>query len=136
MSETFKWEFSFGAQLIGVDQTRFTLFAPAQDAVLLEVDGFVSFPMQPTRDGMFELTRACPAGTGYRYRLESGLAVPDPASRSQANDVHDWSVVIDPCAYKWRMPWLGRPWQQTVLYELHAGLLGGFRGVEKELPRL
>jgi maltooligosyltrehalose trehalohydrolase len=45
-------------------------------------------------------------------------------------------VVVDPGAYRWRTPWLGRPWQETVLYELHAGLLGGFRGVEKELPRL
>jgi maltooligosyltrehalose trehalohydrolase len=77
-----------------------------------------------------------PAGTRYLYRLGSGLAVPDPASRAQANDVHDWSLVVDPTAYEWRTPWLGRPWQQTVLYELHAGLLGGFRGVEKELPRL
>jgi 1,4-alpha-glucan branching enzyme len=136
MSDSFKWEFSFGAQLIGPEQTRFTLFAPAQEAISLEVDGRGSFPMQRVRDGTFEMTFACGAGTRYRYRLASGLAVPDPASRAQANAVHDWSVVVDPGAYGWRTPWLGRPWQETVLYELHAGLLGGFRGVEKELPRL
>ena len=32
--------------------------------------------------------------------------------------------------------WRGRPWRETVLYELHAGVLGGFRGVARELPRL
>jgi maltooligosyltrehalose trehalohydrolase len=126
----FKWELPFGAQLIGPDQTRFTLFAPAQDAVSLEVDGQGSSPMQRTPDGTFATTFACQAGTRYRYRLADGLAVPDPASRAQANDVHDWSVVVDPGAHRWRTPWLGRPWQDTVLYELHAGLLGGFRGVE------
>jgi maltooligosyltrehalose trehalohydrolase len=136
MSDSFKWEFSFGAQLISPEQTRFTLFAPAQDAVSLELDGQGSFPMQRAREGTFEMTFACGAGTRYRYRLASGLSVPDPASRAQANDVHDWSVVVDPGTYRWRTPWLGRPWQETVLYELHAGLLGGFRGVERELPRL
>jgi maltooligosyltrehalose trehalohydrolase len=136
MSGAFKWELSFGAHPISPDQTRFTLFAPAQEAVSLEVDGQGSFPMPRTTDGTFELTFACWAGTRYRYRLANGLAVPDPASRAQANDVHDWSVVVDPGAYRWRTPWLGRPWPETVLYELHAGLLGGFRGVEKELPRL
>jgi maltooligosyltrehalose trehalohydrolase len=136
MTDSFKWELSFGAQLIGPEQTRFTLFAPAQVAVSLEVDGQGSFPMQRTPDGTFEMTFACRASTRYRYRLANGRAVPDPASRAQANDVHDWSVVVDPGTYKWRTPWLGRPWQHTVLYEVHAGLLGGFRGVEKELSRL
>jgi maltooligosyltrehalose trehalohydrolase len=136
VSDSFKWELSFGAQPIGPDQTRFTLFAPAADAVSLEVDGHGSFPMQRTPGGTFEMTFACRAGTRYRYRLANGLSVPDPASRAQTNDVHGWSVVVDPGSYTWRTPWLGRPWQQTVLYELHAGLLGGFRGVQKELPRL
>jgi maltooligosyltrehalose trehalohydrolase len=136
VSDSFKWELSFGAQPIGPDQTRFTLFAPAADAVSLEVDGHGSFPMQRTPGGTFEMTFACRAGTRYRYCLANGLSVPDPASRAQTNDVHGWSVVVDPGSYTWRTPWLGRPWQQTVLYELHAGLLGGFRGVQKELPRL
>ncbi len=136
MTGAFKWQLSFGAQLIGPGQTRFTLFAPAQDAVSLEIDGQGFFPMHRTRDGTFEMSFACPAGTRYRYRLADGLPVPDPASRAQAMDVHDWSVVVDPTGYEWRTPWLGRPWQSTVLYELHAGLLGGFRGVEMELPRL
>jgi maltooligosyltrehalose trehalohydrolase len=136
MSGSFKWELSYGARLIGSDATCFTLYAPAQDAVSLEIDGRDAFPMCRRPDGTFEITFACPAGTRYRYRLANGPVVPDPASRAQAMDVHDWSVVVDPTGYKWRTPWLGRPWQSTVLYELHAGLLGGFRGVEKLLPRL
>ena len=63
--------------------------------------------------------------------------MPDPASRAQADDVHGPSLVVDPRAYRWRnTDWRGRPWEETVLYELHAGLLGGFAGVQRELPRL
>ena len=53
------------------------------------------------------------------------MLVPDPASRAQADDVHGPSVVVDPRAYRWRNPdWRGRPWHETVLYELHAGRSG------------
>ena len=47
------------------------------------------------------------------------------------------SLVVDPRAYRWRnTDWHGRPWEETVLYELHVGLLGGFAGVRQELPGL
>ena len=93
--------------------------------------------MRSAAGGWFEAETACGHGTEYRYLLESGLAVPDPASRAQADDVHGPSLVIDPRRYRWRNPdWRGRPWRETVLYELHAGLYGGFAGVQRELPRL
>ena len=76
-------------------------------------------------------------GARYRYRLADGLAVPDPASRAQDRDVHDPSLVVDPRAYRWQHPaWRGRRWQEAVLYELHAGSLGGFAGVQAMLPDL
>jgi maltooligosyltrehalose trehalohydrolase len=126
----------FGATLLADSRTRFRLWAPAQQNVSVEVDGRAS-AMQRSADGWFETELSCGAGARYRYRLENGLAVPDPASRAQADDVHGPSVVIDPTAYRWRYPnWRGRPWHEAVLYELHAGALGGFGGVQKELPRL
>ncbi len=94
-------------------------------------------PMSRTEDGWFEVEANCGAGARYRFVLEDGMAVPDPASRAQDGDIHGKSVVVDPSAYRWRRPdWKGRPWHETVLYELHAGLLGGFAGVARELPRL
>src|SRR5262249_27654117 len=30
----------------------------------------------------------------------------------------------------------GRPWHETVLYEVHCGTMGGFHGVRRALPRL
>jgi maltooligosyltrehalose trehalohydrolase len=126
----------FGATLVEPERTRFRLFAPAQPGVVVEIEGAPPVPMS-ARDGWFEIEARCGAGSRYRYRLASGERVPDPASRAQAGDVHDASIVVDPLAYCWRHPdWQGRPWPETVLYELHCGLMGGFRGVAAELPRL
>jgi maltooligosyltrehalose trehalohydrolase len=126
----------FGATLLEPKRTRFRLCAPALRAVAVEIDDSPPIAMT-ARDSWFEIEARCGAGSRYRYVLASGERVPDPASRAQAGDVHDASIVVDPLAYRWRHPdWPGTPWPETVLYELHCGLMGGFRGVTAELPRL
>jgi malto-oligosyltrehalose trehalohydrolase len=127
----------FGAGIRDDGQTRFRFWAPAQETVSVAVEGGPIVPMARFPEGWFEAIAPCPAGTRYRYRLADGTLVPDPASRAQATDVHDPSVVIDPSAYAWRnTSWRGRPWKEAVLYELHAGVLGGFHGVATKLARL
>ncbi|HEY8101952.1 MAG TPA: malto-oligosyltrehalose trehalohydrolase [Burkholderiaceae bacterium] len=128
---------SFGAHLIAENRTRFRLWAPSKQQVSVEIEGAQAVPMQPLADGWFEAEAECGAGTRYRYRISDDLAVPDPASRFQNGDVHDASIVCDPNAYHWRNEgWLGRPWHETILYELHAGILDGFAGVKKQLQGL
>ena len=128
---------SFGAELRRDDQTRFRLWAPAQESVSVAIENGPLLPMARSADGWFETVGHAPAGSRYRYRLSDGTLVPDPASRHQAGDVHDPSIVIDPTAYTWRNTvWRGRPWAETMIYELHAGTLGGFKGITSELPRL
>jgi len=137
MSNSFAADLRFGAQPLPDGRTAFRLWAPGQNAVSLVVEGGPTAAMTTSGDGWFEAIASCNAGSRYRYRLADGMLVPDPASRAQAADVHDASVVIDPHAYTWRnSDWQGRPWRETVLYELHVGVLGGFRGVAKDLPRL
>jgi hypothetical protein len=118
--------------------TRFRLWAPDISSVRLAIAGSGVVPMDQIGDGWHE--RAMPAGAGTRYRfvLPDGMAVPDPASRAQhEGDVHGWSVVVDPGSYHWQHPdWAGRPWHETVLCEIHVGVMGGFAGVAAELPRL
>jgi maltooligosyltrehalose trehalohydrolase len=137
MTGRFRHQLPFGATLVAPDCTTFRLFAPAQSSVTVEIEGARPVPMRPGQGGWFEAEAACGAGARYRFRLASGEAVPDPASRAQAGDVHDPSVVVDPQAYEWRHPdWQGRPWREVVLYELHVGVFGGFAGVARKLPRL
>ena len=137
MSNRFARDLRFGACVLADGRTRFRLWAPAQDAVSVALEGGPKLPMARSPDGWFEAVAPCAATSRYRYCLADGTLVPDPASRLQSDDVHGPSVVTDPRAYAWRNSgWLGRPWREAVLYELHAGILGGFRGVAKELPRL
>ena len=145
MSEGFMRKLPFGASLGADGSVRFRLWAPAQETVSVAIEGGALVPMRRSPDGWFEATVPAgtgPAGTGgaglrYRYRLSDGTLVPDPASRAQPEDVHGPSLVVDAIAYHWRNAgWQGRPWREAVLYELHAGTMGGFRGVMSHLARL
>lgn len=128
---------SGGASLLTPTQTRFRLWAPDCATVEIEVDGLAPKTMERREDGWFELDLPVGAGAGYRYRVRADLAVPDPMSRGQAGDIHDFSLVVDPAAYSWKNPgWRGLPWPETVIYELHPGLCGGFNGIAKLLPAL
>ncbi len=127
----------FGAELQVDGSTRFRIWAPTVEVIELELNGGGPVPMQAEDGGWHSLTCRAPAGTRYRYRMPDGLAVPDPASRQQAPDVHDPSVVVDPRSYEWRnTDWAGRPWHEAVVYELHAGAMGGFSGIRRRLPEL
>ena len=135
MTERFSHDFPFGASLKD-GSTTFRIWAPSVERLQVELDG-VDHPM--TRDDGDWHTAVLPAQAGarYRFRTPDGMAFPDPASRQQDGDVHDASLVVDPTSYAWRHPeWTGRPWHETVLYELHAGAFGGFDGVRAQLPRL
>jgi maltooligosyltrehalose trehalohydrolase len=115
---------------------RFALWAPDASAVAVEIDGGDGGAMTAEEDGWFAVVLPVGAGARYRFRVDDGLAVPDPASRRQDGGVHGWSVVVDP-AHDWRArDWTGRPWHETVLIELHVGVLGGFAGVAERLPEL
>ncbi|MGB6535515.1 MAG: malto-oligosyltrehalose trehalohydrolase [Xanthobacteraceae bacterium] len=128
---------SFGAHVIGPDRTRFRIWAPAQKAISLDIEGGPRLSMQRGGDDFFEADVDCGAGTRYFYILPDGRAIPDPASRAQDGDVHGRSIVVDAQSYRWRNGgWRGRPWHETSIYELHAGIFGGFAGVARELRRL
>jgi maltooligosyltrehalose trehalohydrolase len=131
------WRLPFGANVIGPERTQFRIWAPAQPTMAIAVEGAAPLPMSRSDDGWFGAETKCGAGARYRYVLVDGTAVPDPAARAQDGDLRGASIVVDPLAYRWRhADWRGRPWHEAVIYEAHAGLLGGFAGVARELPRL
>jgi len=136
MAESSDSTCNFGATRLPNGEIRFRLWAPAQETVWVAIKEGELLPMQRSSDGWFEATATVPDGTRYRYRLSDGTMVPDPASRCQAPDVHDASVV-QTASYPWKhVGWQGRPWTEVVLYEVHVGAAGGFRGVRDDLPRL
>ena len=149
MNPMHSYPWGFGPQRLADGRTRFRLWAPdAGGQILLEVAGQPTVPMQAIAQheddhrteaapGWLHADVECAVGAHYRFVLPNGTRIPDPASRAQAHDIHDASVLTDPDAYLWRHPdWRGRPWHEAVIFELHVGLLGGFRGVIDQLPGL
>lgn len=133
----------FGAEVLDRGRVWFRLWAPGTKAVelcVVRAGAEETFAMSRTREGWFETIQAAPPGTRYRYRVGGDLAVPDPASRFQPEDVHGPSQVIDPRAYEWHdAGWRGRPWEEVVLYELHVGSFtpeGTYAGLERKLEYL
>lgn len=127
----------WGPQPIGNGRTRFSLWAPTCEGPVLELRDGPSLPMEKQDGGWFAVEAEAPAGTRYRFLLPDGLAVPDPAARAQDGGVHGWSVVTAEFDQTASNPdWRGRPWEEAVIYECHAGLLGGFSGVAERLPEL
>jgi len=97
--------------------------------------------MRRADDGWFTaVVEGAGPGTLYQFILPDGIAVPDPASRHQPNDVHGPSEVVDLSAYAWkRQKWTGRRWEEMVLYELHVGTYtkeGTFNAVIERLDHL
>jgi maltooligosyltrehalose trehalohydrolase len=128
--------FQFGP-IVGPDATQFRLWAPGVETVMIEIEGQAVISMTQAGDGWFRGDAIAGPGALYRFRLPDGTLVPDPASRAQPDDVHGSSLIVDPKAYRWRHTgWRGRPWEETILYELHVGLLGGYEGVKAHLPRI
>ncbi len=134
----------FGAELRDSGDVRFRLWAPTARRVMLRLEepgAARDLPMEPVGEGWFE--RCCAeAGPGsrYRYRIDGRTGVPDPVARFQPEGVHGPSEVLDPGAFDWAdATWRGRPWHETVFYELHVGAFsatGDYDGVRSRLDHL
>ena len=130
----------FGAECTN-GGVRFRLWAPSARSVDLVLDGRPALAMTRSAEGWFDrVEKEAAPGTQYRFRIDGGQLVPDPASRSNPQDVHGPSEVIDPAVYSWRDgAWHGRPWHEAVLYEMHVGAFtaeGNFRAAAARLPYL
>ena len=134
----------FGCVPLQAGGVRFRLWAPSARRVDLKLEktgSSVLLPMQAGEDGWYQLD--CPqaaAGSRYRFQIDGGVLVPDPASRANPDDVHGASLVVDPLAFDWEdADWRGRRWEEAVVYELHVGTFtpaGTFAGVESKLDYL
>ena len=132
----------FGANVVDHGQVSFGFWAPTQSSVEVElVQSGRRISMQAEAEGWFSLTTSeAKAGDRYFYVLADGEKVPDPASRFQPEDVQGPSEIIDPSTFEWNdASWSGRPWEETVVYELHIGTFtsqGTFRAAIEKLDHL
>jgi malto-oligosyltrehalose trehalohydrolase len=117
----------------------FRLWAPNEKEVRIRLAS-EEFAMTAKEDGWFEHRRAKPPfGSEYQFILSDGLAVADPASRSQLWAVDGPSLLTAPDSYEWKTKWRGRAWEEAVICELHIGTFtpeGTFRAAIERLPHL
>ncbi|TFF42127.1 malto-oligosyltrehalose trehalohydrolase [Pseudomonas sp. RIT623] len=125
-----------GAQLLDATSARFALWAPDARSVSVAIGQQPPVALLPDDDGWYTGVAPCQAGERYQFVIDDGLRVADPASRCQPQGVQGPSELVDLGGYPWRHPWQGRPWHEAVIQELHVGLLDGYAGVAKVLPRL
>ncbi len=134
----------FGADVQADKKVRFRLLAPKANSVdvSLNVCGERQIlAMTALEDGWFEATtdQAAPGDT-YSYRINGEIFVPDPASRFQSDEVHGCSQIVDPKSFFWSdVDWYGRPWEDSVIYELHIGCFtpeGSFEAASAKLKYL
>jgi malto-oligosyltrehalose trehalohydrolase len=139
-----KFRLSDGAQCwgprpIGGGSFLFQLWAPAESSISLRLNG-VDMPMIRSEDGWHRLETSADYGNAYGFVLDDGRVVGDPASRQQVGALDGLSILSDADRYDWKnTQWRGRPWEETVVYEIHVGAFteeGTFRSAEEQLPRL
>ncbi|MDA8449686.1 malto-oligosyltrehalose trehalohydrolase [Acidovorax sp. NCPPB 3859] len=135
-----------GARLLPEGGVHFTLWAPAASRLTLHHRsapgaGPMQVPARRDADGFWQATvPGAGPDTLYQWQADDGPLVPDPASRSNPDGPHGPSRVTDPAAFDWTTEgWTGRPWSDTVLYELHVGTFtpeGTFAAATERLPWL
>jgi maltooligosyltrehalose trehalohydrolase len=106
------------------DGSHFRVWAPSASRVEVVVEGDgASVALSPEPDGYHAgLVPGVCAGARYRYRLDGGDALPDPASRYQPDGPHGPSVVVDPGTFAWNdEAWRGVSARGLVVYEMHVG---------------
>jgi maltooligosyltrehalose trehalohydrolase len=133
-----------GATVLDDGGVYFCVWAPKASEVAVELSGPTGptyHRLQPQGEGFYAGRVAeTRAGARYRFQLDGGAALPDPASRSQPDGPHGSSEVIDPLDHQWwDANWPGLRADQLVIYELHVGTFspaGTFDGVIEQLPYL
>ncbi|KAF1049874.1 malto-oligosyltrehalose trehalohydrolase [Xylophilus sp.] len=121
------------------------LWAPAATEVALllgpTADALAPVPAARAEGGWWHAAvDGAAAGARYQWRIDGGQRVSDPAARENPDGPHAPSRLVDPAAFDWNdAGWTGRPWRETVLYELHVGTFtaeGTFDAAAQRLEEL
>lgn len=132
-----------GATFLANGRTRFVVWAPLAQQLQVRTfgPGARLLPMARDESGYHrvEVDGLAP-DTLYMYQLDGKDERPDPASRSQPQDVHGPSQVVPRDDFPWSdQGWPGLLPEDYIFYELHVGTFspeGSFDGVLARLPYL
>ncbi|AKJ29522.1 malto-oligosyltrehalose trehalohydrolase [Caldimonas brevitalea] len=138
-------EMPFGARLRPDGGAQFRLWAPGARSASLVLKRQQQreeeiIESRASEDGWYRLTVPnTGAGDLYQWFIDAELRVPDPASRFNPEGPHGPSQLVDAAKFDWDTAWVGRPWHEAVIYELHVGCFtpaGTYAAAEAQLPAL
>jgi maltooligosyltrehalose trehalohydrolase len=114
---------SIGSHYLHGEKTKFTVWAPLKNNMILHIvhPSEQKIQMQKDEWGYFHAEAKADAGCRYFFRPEDETDYPDPASKFQPLGVHGPSEVIDDF-FAWSdRDWKAIPFNELILYELHIG---------------
>jgi maltooligosyltrehalose trehalohydrolase len=144
-TERHPWQQTLGAVPLRDGGVEFRVWAPHAQRVAVRLERADGEPaeqeLEPLGGGVHAATVAdARPGDDYRFVLDDGVALPDPASRHQAAGLRGPSRVVDPHAWNWTDEhWGGVTLSDLVIYELHVGTFtarGTFEAAIADLERL
>ena len=108
-----------GANFIGSNKCEFVVWAPFANEISLKLssNSWQLINMDKDVGGYWSVTidDAVP-GTLYFYNINDDKDLPDPASFSQPDGVHNASQLIDHHAFTWHdQDWKGRPLSAMII---------------------
>jgi maltooligosyltrehalose trehalohydrolase len=119
---------------------HFRVWAPRARRVDVVWEAGTSIELTAERGGYFSGAAPGQVGALYRYRLDGGKALPDPASRFQPDGPHGPSRLVDPAGFSWTdRAWEGPELRGQIVYEMHVGTFtrdGTWKAAMEELPEL
>ncbi|MGH9016294.1 MAG: malto-oligosyltrehalose trehalohydrolase [Acidimicrobiales bacterium] len=112
-----------GATALSDGRWAFSVWAPGTGEVRVSGLAGGDVGLVPTGDGYHRgVADGCPPGARYRYVLDDGPPLPDPASRWQPEGVHGPSAVVAVDEHRWcDAGFVAPPLWAQVIYELHVG---------------
>ncbi len=128
-----------GATYVPDKGVYINLWAPKAKQVAIEWLGQAAMPLERKGDTFSGFFPSITPGQQYWFHLDGEKRIADPASREQPLDTDGPSAVVAEDFLWTDQQWQGVPFDQWVIYELHAGTYSDthdFAGIIKDLPRL
>ncbi len=138
-------EIKTGKRSIGVNfengQASVVVWSPEADQVDLCYGDNKKLPLAMDGAGYWQAqTTELQPGSRYTFMINGEKTLPDPASLSQPEGVHEPSQAVDLAAFAWTDGgWKNPPLHEYVLYELHTGCFtpeGTFAAIGQKLDHL
>jgi maltooligosyltrehalose trehalohydrolase len=133
---------NIGINFKKTDEAEIVVWSPLTNSVDVEMTASgKKIKLSPYGYGYWKaVTSEIIPGTRYRISVDNKKSLPDPASLSQPDGVHESSMAIDLGNFSWSdQKWKNIPLNEYIIYELHTGTFSDrndFDGIAARLDYL